>query len=104
MKYIHTIIVAAMAATAFTSYPAMADTFDGPYVGVNAGWSRTEIDSSLEGFAIDDELTQEAASFGESIRTRSKHFIILQSSTVSEHFKLCITDTKLCGVLPRDTS
>lgn len=64
MRIIPSIIAAAVAATAFTSYPAMADTFDGPYVGANAGWSRTEIGNGIDGIAIEEELTHEAASFG----------------------------------------
>lgn len=44
--------------------PAQADTFDGPYVGVTAGWDRGEIDSSINSQAIDAEASRDALVLG----------------------------------------
>lgn len=60
-----TIIAAAIASTVVTATPAAAETFDGPYVGVNTGWSRVEIDRNIDGGPqVDDEISRDSASFG----------------------------------------
>ena len=59
------IIANALAASALASTPAAAETFNGPYAGVNAGWSRAEIDTNIDGAVqVDEETTRDSASLG----------------------------------------
>ncbi len=59
------LISAAGAGLLFSAVPAAAETFDGPYVGVNAGWNRAEIADTLgDDIAIDEEVRRDSASFG----------------------------------------
>lgn len=58
------LVAAALASAALAATPAAAETFDGPYAGINAGWSRAEIDGNIDGtLPVDDEITRESASF-----------------------------------------
>ena len=44
--------------------PAHADTFDGPYVGVSAGWDRGEVSDRIEGTPIDAQASRDALVLG----------------------------------------
>jgi len=60
------IFFAALAsAAAALATPAQADTFDGPYIGVQAGWSRAETaDSTIEAQPLDAETARDALVIG----------------------------------------
>lgn len=51
------------AAAAFAA-PAQAETFDGPYVGVAAGWDRGEVSGRIEGTPIDAEASRDSLVLG----------------------------------------
>lgn len=59
-------LLAALAGTAATlAVPAQADTFDGPYIGAQAGWSRAETaDATIEAQPIDAETSRDALVIG----------------------------------------
>lgn len=44
--------------------PAQAETFNGPYGGVAAGWERSEAARRIDGLAIDAEVSRDAPTFG----------------------------------------
>ena len=44
--------------------PAMAQSFDGPYVGIQGGWSRAEIFEEIDDLLLDDEVAQDAFQIG----------------------------------------
>ena len=58
------ISVALVATAAAFSASAQAETFDGPYIGVTAGWERGEIDESIEGSPRDAEVSPDALTLG----------------------------------------
>lgn len=59
------ILTAAIAGAAAFATPAAAETFNGPYVGVTAGWNRAEVaDRTLNALAIDAEATRDSAVVG----------------------------------------
>lgn len=60
------IILAALAGiTATLAAPAQADTFDGPYIGVQAGWNRAETtDATIEAQPLDAETSRDALVIG----------------------------------------
>lgn len=53
-------IIAALGAAA----PAQAETYDGPYVGVTAGWERSEIINKIEALPITGEASRDALVLG----------------------------------------
>lgn len=59
-------LIAALAGIAGSiAIPAHADTFDGPYVGVQAGWNRGEIaDATIEAQPLDAETSRDALVLG----------------------------------------
>ncbi len=59
-------IITALASLAgFIAGPAQADNFDGPYVGVQAGWNRAEVaDRTIDGQPIDAEVSRDALVLG----------------------------------------
>lgn len=58
------ITIAALAAFGAAAAPAHADTFDGPYVGVTAGWERNEIADRIEARPITGEASRDALVLG----------------------------------------
>jgi outer membrane immunogenic protein len=58
------ISIALFAALGAASTPANADTFDGPYVGVTAGWERSEIADRIETRPITGEASRDALVLG----------------------------------------
>ena len=56
--------LAVLGASLAFAAPAQADTFDGPYVGVTAGWDRGEVDTSINSQAIDAEASRDALVLG----------------------------------------
>lgn len=59
------ILTAAIAGAAAFATQAAAETFNGPYVGVTAGWNRAEVaDRTLNALAIDAEATRDSAVVG----------------------------------------
>lgn len=58
------ISIAALAVLGTAAAPAHADTFDGPYVGVTAGWERSEIADSIEARPITGEASRDALVLG----------------------------------------
>lgn len=60
------ILIAGIAGLAGTiAFPAYADTFDGPYVGVQAGWNRGEVaDAATETLPLDAEASRDALVIG----------------------------------------
>ena len=58
-------LLAVLAGTAATfAVPAQADTFDGPYIGVQAGWNRAETATTIEAQPIDAETSRDALVIG----------------------------------------
>lgn len=60
------IIVTALAGIAgFTAVPAQANNFDGPYIGVQAGWNRAEVaDRTIDSQPVDAEVSRDAVVLG----------------------------------------
>ncbi|MEW4468961.1 outer membrane protein [Parasphingorhabdus sp. JC815] len=60
------IIITAFAGIAgFTTAPALANNFDGPYVGVQAGWNRAEVaDRTIDTQTVDAEVSRDAVVLG----------------------------------------
>ncbi|SMQ63609.1 outer membrane immunogenic protein [Altererythrobacter xiamenensis] len=60
------VLLTALASFAgFIAVPAQAETFDGPYVGVLAGYNRAEVaDRTIEAQPIDAEVSREALVLG----------------------------------------
>lgn len=58
------ISITAIAVLGTAAAPAYADTFDGPYVGVAAGWERSEIADRIEARAITGEASRDALVLG----------------------------------------
>lgn len=58
------ISIAALAMLGAAAAPAHADTFDGPYVGVTAGWERSEIADRIDTQPITGEASRDALVLG----------------------------------------
>jgi outer membrane immunogenic protein len=60
------IVIAALTSFAgFIAVPAQADNFDGPYVGVQAGWNRAEVaDQTIDAKPIDAEVSRDSLVIG----------------------------------------
>lgn len=58
------ISIAALAMLGAVAAPAHADTFDGPYVGVSAGWERSEIADRIDAQPITGEASRDALVLG----------------------------------------
>ncbi|PHR19872.1 MAG: hypothetical protein COA41_06885 [Sphingopyxis sp.] len=60
------IILAALASIAgFIAVPAQANNFDGPYIGVQAGWNRAEVaDRTIDAQPVDAEASRDAVLLG----------------------------------------
>ena len=58
------ISIAAIAMLGTAAAPAHADTFDGPYVGVTAGWERSEIADRVDTQPITGEASRDALVLG----------------------------------------
>lgn len=58
------ISIAAIAALGAAAAPAQADTFEGPYVGVTAGWERSEIADRIDPRPITGEASRDALVLG----------------------------------------
>ena len=59
------LLAAAIAGAVSFAAPATAETFNGPYVGVTAGWNRAEVaDRTLGARPIDAEATRDSAVIG----------------------------------------
>lgn len=60
------VVFTALASLAgFIAVPAQADSFDGPYVGVQAGWNRAEVaDRTIDAQPIDAEVSRDALVLG----------------------------------------
>ena len=58
------ISIAAIAMLGAAAAPAHADTFDGPYVGVTAGWERSEIADRIDAQPITGEASRDALVLG----------------------------------------
>lgn len=58
------ISIAAIAMLGAAAAPAHADTFDGPYVGVTAGWERSEITDRIDARPINGEASRDALVLG----------------------------------------
>jgi outer membrane immunogenic protein len=56
--------IAAITMLGTAAAPAHADTFDGPYVGVTAGWERSEIADRIEARPITGEASRDALVLG----------------------------------------
>lgn len=54
----------AILAAAGIAAPAQADTFEGPYVGVAAGWDRGEVSARIEATPLDAEASRDALVLG----------------------------------------
>ena len=59
-----TLSLALIGAAAVIAAPAHAETFDGPYVGVAAGWDRGEVSDRIEGTPLDAEASRDALVLG----------------------------------------
>lgn len=59
-----TLPIAILAATSPSLTPAHAETFNGPYVGVAAGWDRGEVSDRIEGTPLDTEASRDALALG----------------------------------------
>ena len=74
------LIATFVGAAGLFAIPAHADTFDGPYVGVQAGYNRAEVaDRTEAGQAIDAELSRDAFVLGGYAGYNHKageHFVI----------------------------
>ena len=63
--YKKTLFAAVAGFAATLAAPVQADTFDGPYIGVQAGWSRAEAaNATIEAQPIDAEATRDALVIG----------------------------------------
>ncbi len=60
------LVLTALATLAgFAAMPAQAQEFDGPYIGVQAGWNRAEVaDATIEAQPIDAEVSRDALVLG----------------------------------------
>ncbi|WP_417612492.1 outer membrane protein [Parasphingorhabdus sp.] len=60
------IILTALASIAgFIAVPAQANKFDGPYIGVQAGWNRAEVaDRTIDAQPVDAEVSRDAVLLG----------------------------------------
>ena len=58
------ISIAAIALLGAAAAPAQADTFDGPYVGVTAGWERSEIADRIDAQPITGDASRDALVLG----------------------------------------
>lgn len=58
------ISIAAIALLGAAAAPAHADTFDGPYVGVTAGWERSEIADRIDAQPITGDASRDALVLG----------------------------------------
>ena len=58
------ISIAALAMLGAAAAPAHADTFDGPYVGVTAGWERSEIADRIDTQPITGDASRDALVLG----------------------------------------
>lgn len=58
------ISIAAIAMLGAAAAPAHADTFDGPYVGVTAGWERSKIADRIDAQPITREASRDALVLG----------------------------------------
>lgn len=60
------LVLTALATLAdFAAMPAQAQEFDGPYIGVQAGWNRAETaDATIEAQPIDAEVSRDALVLG----------------------------------------
>jgi len=60
------VFFAALASVAgFAAAPANAESFDGPYVGVQSGWNRAEVaDRTIDAQPIDAEVSRDAVVLG----------------------------------------
>lgn len=58
------ISIAAIALLGAAAAPAQADTFDGPYVGVTAGWERSEIADHINARPITGDASRDALVLG----------------------------------------
>lgn len=58
------ISIAAFAMLGVAAAPAHADTFDGPYVGVTAGWERSEIADRIDTQPITGDASRDALVLG----------------------------------------
>jgi outer membrane immunogenic protein len=56
--------LALLATTAIAAAPAQAETFDGPYIGVAAGWERNEVADSINGQTVAAEASRDALALG----------------------------------------
>jgi outer membrane immunogenic protein len=56
--------LALLATTAIAAAPAQAETFDGPYIGVAAGWERNEVADSINGQSVAAEASRDALALG----------------------------------------
>lgn len=59
-----TLPIIALAGAATVVAPAQAETFDGPYVGIAAGWDRGEVSGLIEGTPLDVEASRDALVLG----------------------------------------
>lgn len=60
------LVLTALATLAgFAAMPAQAQEFDGPYIGVQAGWNRAEVaDATIEAQPVDAEVSRDALVLG----------------------------------------
>ncbi|WP_156255046.1 outer membrane protein [Sandarakinorhabdus oryzae] len=77
---IKTLISAALLSVAAGSVPAVAAPFNGPYLGVSAGWNRDDVARrTINGITIDAGRTQDAVTLGGYAgynKTLGKRFVI----------------------------
>lgn len=59
-----TLPLALFTAAVGISAPAQADTFQGPYVGVTAGWDRGEVSGRIESTPLDAQASRDALVLG----------------------------------------
>lgn len=65
LPFIAAALGASLTTLAALPTPAMAATFDGPYVGINAGWNRTEVDEQVQpALPVDAEAGRDAGVVG----------------------------------------
>jgi outer membrane immunogenic protein len=63
--YRNTLLAALAGAAVTIAAPAQADTFEGPYIGVQAGWSRAEAaDATIAAQPVDAETSRDALAIG----------------------------------------
>lgn len=59
------VLLALAGLSGFLAVPAQADNFDGPYVGVQAGWNRAEVaDRTVDAQPVDAEVSRDALVLG----------------------------------------